>query len=525
MVEGLEERTLLSITFSGPSNSGVATITGGPGDNQFVIQLKPTDATMIEFSDDGGATFVDAAISGITAVNVNGMQGNDQLTIDASNGLVGEATPLPITFDGGGGLDRLVVQGTATGTITETFTQGTTAGAGTLTMTDGTVSSMVSLMSVGKIQDTMTADTLTINTNDDNNFVHIHNGPVVNGFKTDTVQLRDISMMNSNLDDHDDHHGDNGDDNDQGDDNNQGDDNGQGDDNHQGDDHGDDDEDMRAMGTLDSISFANKTNVVVTGQTGNDLFLLSIGTAADGLQNLTIDGGGGTNVAVVSQSPATVTLTLKNVQVVGTDHDSFFIEEMYEERLGRSASRSEVLFWTGEFQGSGGQQAVVNGIEESAEARTMLVKNLYARYLGRSAVHGEEQGWVRLMLNGETEEQITAAILASPEFFEHAQTLVSSGTPNERFVQALYQTILNRAASDSEVASWVSQLPTIGRFGVALGFLESNEFRTGAVDSFYSTLLQRAADAAGLTAWVQSGKDLEHIRQGFEGSAEFFADN
>ena len=97
-VEHLEDRTLRSLTFSGPGNSGLATLTGGPGADQFLIQLKPSDATTIELSDNGGATFVDATLSGITGVDVSGLQGNDTLTMDASNGLVGQATPLPINL-------------------------------------------------------------------------------------------------------------------------------------------------------------------------------------------------------------------------------------------------------------------------------------------------------------------------------------------------------------------------------------------------------------------------------------------
>jgi hypothetical protein len=496
MIERLEQRTVPSIMFSGPGNSGVATITGTTAADQFVIQLKPMDATMIEFSDNGGSTFTDAGIAGITAVKVVGESGNDELVINAGNGLVGQATPLPIGFTGASGLNVLTLEGTTTATITETFALGTTRGSGTLTMTDGTVSSTVTLTHVGKIHDMMTADTLTINGNSNNNFIHIHNGPEINGFKTDTVQFRDLTQTDDNLDDEDHGHGDN-----------------------QGQNV---DEDLVSTGTLESFSFANKTNVVISGQGGNELFLVSLGKAADGLKTLTIDGGTGTSVAAIRHSPATVTLTLKNVKVVGSDSDAFFIEEMYAERLDRVADEAEVNFWMNVLQGSGGQAAVVSGIERSAEARTDLVKNLYQRYLGRAAVGTEEQGWVKLMMNGETDEQITAAILASPEFYVRAQTLVSSGTPDERFVQALYLTLLNRTASSSEVSNWVSQLPTIGRFGVALGFLESNEFRTGAVTSFYSTMLQRSPDTAGLAVWVNSGKDLEHIRLGFEGSAEFF---
>src|SRR5262249_52691111 len=85
-VERLEERALLSITFSGTGNAGDVTITGSNVTDRFVVRLQPGDATMIQFSDDGGATFTTAALTDVTSITVNGLDGNDRLTIDNSNG-------------------------------------------------------------------------------------------------------------------------------------------------------------------------------------------------------------------------------------------------------------------------------------------------------------------------------------------------------------------------------------------------------------------------------------------------------
>jgi hypothetical protein len=519
-VECLEDRRLLSISFSGPGNSGVASLVGTPADDQFVVRLNPNDKTMIEFSDDGGASFVDATLSGITAVTVSGLEGNDTLTIDASNGLVAQTSGLPISFDGGKGHNVLVVEGNPSGTIMETFSAASTPGTAELDITDGTVSSTISLTSVASVHDTMTADTLTINADDNDNVIHIHNGPVVNGFKTDTVKIRDVGDVNEDLnenqndnaqDDHD--QGDDGNDHQGGNDNK----------NDNGDDQGENqqqDED-RSHHARVSISFANKTNVVVNGLGGNDLFLLRVSQPADGLQTLTLDGGSGTNVLVERHVPSGVTLTLKNIQVQATDPDDIFVEELYEERLGRPAAAAEVDLWKTVLQ-SAGRTAVAQGIEASPEGRTHLVQSWYKHYLGRDAMNGEEQGWVNLLMQGQTEEQVLAGIVGSGEFFDRAQNLMSSGTQNERFVQALYSTLLNRTASAGEVSGWVNALASAGRDGVASGFLGSNEFRNELVTAFYSTLLHRNPDTGGLNAWVSSGQDLQHIREGFEKSDEFF---
>jgi hypothetical protein len=264
--------------------------------------------------------------------------------------------------------------------------------------------------------------------------------------------------------------------------------------------------------------------VVINAQSSNSFFLVTVGQAADGLQNLTLDGGTGISVAAIRQLPASVTLTLKNIQVGKSDADAALIETLYEERLERPAAASEVAEWMNVLDQQG-SQAVVQGIEQSPEARTLLVKNLYRQYLGRNAVGGEEQGWVAQMLRGATQEQVTAGILSSGEFYHRAQALATSGTADQRYLQALYSTLLGRGASTAEVNAWASLLPTVGRTGVAQGFLQSNEFRAGMVTAFYSNFLGRSPDPAGLAAWVSSRQDLNQIRLGFERSAEFRAND
>jgi Domain of unknown function (DUF4214) len=529
-VEGLENRTLLSITFSGPGNSGVATLTGTPGPDQFVIQLKPMDATTIEFSDDGGATFTDATLSGITSVVVNGLQGRDMLTLNEDNELTALAAGLPIAFNGGRGRDTLIVQGSPTGTITETFAPGTGAGSGMLTISDGTVSSTITLDNVERIRDTMTADTLTINADDNNNVIRLHNGPIVNGVQTNTVRIADVEHLDLGADDsqsgdqgdqdnNDDHE--TGDVNDQGNSGSQqGDDNGQGDDHHNGDDNGQGDEGEAAK-SFPSISFANKTNVIINGLGGDDLFVVDVTQSAAGLKTLTLDGGTGTNVLAARNLPPGVTVTQKNIQQQVTDTDDIFVEEMYQERLERPASAAEVAIWKNVMDGPAGQAGVVQGIEQSPEARTMVVKQFYQRYLGRQAVNGEEQGWVNALMRGQREEVVLAGILASPgvlrprpdaDHQRHGRRALRSGHVSVAFephgLGGRGERLVERAADH-----WP--------FRRGHGFVESNEFRADTVAAFYAMFLHRNPDLPGLNAWVNSSLDLAHVRLRFEGSAEF----
>jgi hypothetical protein len=211
------------------------------------------------------------------------------------------------------------------------------------------------------------------------------------------------------------------------------------------------------------------------------------------------------------------------LSVLPPSPDDNWIGALYQSVLGREAGPTETAWWVRVLHGAG-RAAVVDGIERSPEARTDLVKGWYSRYLGRPAAGGEEQSWVRMLLAGASEEQTLAGILASPEFLAHSASL-GAGRPEEQFVGALYQLLLNRTPAPAEVSGWVRELPALGRQGVALALLTSAEYRQSVVMSWYETLLDRAGavSAAEVNSWVFANLDLLHVREGFEASAEFAA--
>jgi hypothetical protein len=151
------------------------------------------------------------------------------------------------------------------------------------------------------------------------------------------------------------------------------------------------------------------------------------------------------------------------------------------------------------------------------------VQSWYLTYLGRPAVDGEEQGWVKALLRGATEEQVLAGILGSAEFFNVAGNLGLPGTVDEQYIGALYSLLLNRTASSEEVSGWESVLPFAGRSRIAAAFLSSSEYRSDAVDSYYTGLLHRTTppSPAEMYLWVHTPFDLLTIREGFETSPEF----
>jgi hypothetical protein len=198
-----------------------------------------------------------------------------------------------------------------------------------------------------------------------------------------------------------------------------------------------------------------------------------------------------------------------------------FVQALYLDDLGRSGTTAELDSWVTVLDGPGGsQKTVASDIAGSFEARDDVVKSWYQTYLGRTAMNGEEQGWANLLLV-QTEEQVLSQILASAEFYAHAQTLIASGTADQRFVGALYQLLLTRTGTTAEVSAWVGDLPHQGHQGVALSFLQAPEYRTDLFTGYYNTLLHRAPDV-GLFNWVLSTLDAATVRIGIESSPEFF---
>jgi hypothetical protein len=210
----------------------------------------------------------------------------------------------------------------------------------------------------------------------------------------------------------------------------------------------------------------------------------------------------------------------------GLTADERFVQALYLDDLGRAGSKAELDSWL-PVLGAWGQQAAAADIQGSFEGRDHLVKAWYQTYLGRAADGTEELGWVGALQAGRSEEQVLSHVLGSTEFYDRAQTLIGGSDANANYVQALYLVLLDRKASDSEVAGWVNVLSQADRPAVALGFLASREFRTDQFEGYYNALLLRpsnpnGADPTGLNGWVFSNLDVGAVRIGFGSSPEFF---
>jgi Domain of unknown function (DUF4214) len=99
--------------------------------------------------------------------------------------------------------------------------------------------------------------------------------------------------------------------------------------------------------------------------------------------------------------------------------------------------------------------------------------------------------------SGATIEQVKAAILGSPEYYQDA------GGTSVGFLQALYKAVLNRAPDAVGEKAWLTDLATgMTDTQIALGMLTSTEADQDLVTADYGEYLGVSPDPAGLAAWV-----------------------
>jgi hypothetical protein len=120
-------------------------------------------------------------------------------------------------------------------------------------------------------------------------------------------------------------------------------------------------------------------------------------------------------------------------------------------------------------------------------------------------------------------------LAASQEFFNDAQALDTTAgltTANQKYVDFLFQKILNRTADSAGLNGFTQQLDNnVPRFQVATEVITSQEADIDVVESFYGAFLRRHSDANGLNGFVgqlRSGIRDEVVIDEIVASDEYF---
>jgi uncharacterized protein (TIGR03118 family) len=199
-----------------------------------------------------------------------------------------------------------------------------------------------------------------------------------------------------------------------------------------------------------------------------------------------------------------------------------FVDQVYQDLLGRQADAAGLAFWKGQLDQGMTRAQVVAGIENSTEYQGVRVQKAFQQFLHRSADQPGLNGWVAFLQQGHTVEQMEAGLIGSPEYFQ-----VRGGGTNNGFLAALYQDVLNRGIDAGGQAAFGTALANGATTAqIATSVLSSPEGLQGVVDGFYRSFLGHPADRAGQGGFVnamQQGTTDQQVVASIAGSDEFFA--
>jgi uncharacterized protein YkwD len=163
---------------------------------------------------------------------------------------------------------------------------------------------------------------------------------------------------------------------------------------------------------------------------------------------------------------------------------------------------------------------VADTFTHSTENFQHFITNAYQVYLKRDPNTPELNYWVNRMSQGMTDEQVEASFIGSPEY------IGSHGGSSAAWVSSMYQDLLARAASQSEISGWLQKMSTgMSAEQVALGFATSPEREAERVNATYQVVLGRQASASEIAYWVnrfENGATNEDVAAGFLASQEFY---
>jgi hypothetical protein len=287
-------------------------------------------------------------------------------------------------------------------------------------------------------------------------------------------------------------------------------------------------------GTHASLGGNNFRSFVVAGTSSSGAIVTHSGTTGTIFAKDNIFFSGVLPATASFAGGASIDASINPTRLAG---NAAFVETLYIDflkRAGDTANPADAGNWINALNSAMLTQAqVASAISRSPESLGVLVDSLFTRILSRASDPGGRAGFVDLLGHGGTIEQVVATMVSSPEY---AALTGSDGA----FVQSVYNRLLGRVASNSEVSLWLGLLPSLGRTGMATTILSSGEFRVGAIAMLYGApaslaplasvasalpnLLDRSVVAAlELNNWASSGLDLLTLEETFASTPEYFS--
>ncbi len=191
---------------------------------------------------------------------------------------------------------------------------------------------------------------------------------------------------------------------------------------------------------------------------------------------------------------------------------------LYTILLGRDPDAPGLAGWVSLVQNGTPFSAVVSAFLHSTAYYDRVIASDYQALVGRAPSPSEQDAWVGLLQNGYTEEQVMALMLSSDGF--------SALHPDAgSFVQSLYNIVLGRQASASEITAWETYLfDGATRSNVValfvFGAAAQQRAATGFLTTIWGTTATPAA-VANVVAGLQRGTSLSDMAALFFGDRQY----
>lgn len=227
------------------------------------------------------------------------------------------------------------------------------------------------------------------------------------------------------------------------------------------------------------------------------------------------------NIGDVLTSPLVPLPVGVNTQTPPANGNQAYIDDLYFTLLGRHAGSDGLAYWQQQMSGGATRAQVAQDIWDSTEHRQLEVQQYYHTYLNRAAESTGLAFWVNRFINeGLTERQAAYFFTISPEY-------QADHTSNSDYINSLYQDMLLRTPSASELSGWQTAMSGgQSRFQVSTEFAKGQEAATRIVDAFYYNFLHRVPDSGAqdlITGLVAGTTTAEKAGVNILASDEFFA--
>jgi hypothetical protein len=143
---------------------------------------------------------------------------------------------------------------------------------------------------------------------------------------------------------------------------------------------------------------------------------------------------------------------------------------------------------------------------------------------GTSALSGTPPPGFVGPVQTETVQQFRADLLGSNDYLNLAQSNPNGGSVVDKWIYQVFEDVLGRMPSASEVQAWEQGVNNLGLTQSAARIVGGDEAHTRLVLSWYASFLHRQGSSAELSGWanyLDGGGTEQSVIAGITGSAEF----